>query len=119
MHMKRVDASILSSLTMPGAGIYSEKAYNKLGQAGFEKAPVSSGPFMVKKWVKGQELELVKNPYFWEKGKPYLDGVNILDIQDPNARTLKVESHEADIAEDIPYEQVSGLSHTSGVTVQT
>ena len=118
MHMKRVDVEVLSALMLPGAGIYSEKAFDQLGQAKFAQHPVTSGPFMIKDWIKGQELQLARNPYYWKTGEPYLDGVNILDIQDPNARTLKVESHEADVAEEIPYEQVAAVQHTSGLTVK-
>jgi peptide/nickel transport system substrate-binding protein len=118
MHMKRVDVEILSALMLPGAGIYSEQAFNRLGAATFAQHPVTSGAFMIKAWIKGQELELVRNPYYWKTGQPYLDGVNILDIQDPNARTLKVESHEAQVAEEIPYEQVAAVDHTSGLTVR-
>ncbi len=118
MHMKRVDVEVLSALMLPGAGIYSEKAFDQLGQAKFVQHPVTSGPFMIKDWIKGQELQLARNPYYWKTGEPYLDGVNILDIQDPNARTLKVESHEADVAEEIPYEQVAAVQHTSGLTVK-
>jgi peptide/nickel transport system substrate-binding protein len=118
MHMKRVDVEVLSALMLPGAGIYSEKAFDQLGAAKFAQHPVTSGAFMIKAWIKGQELELVRNPYYWKTGQPYLDGVNILDIQDPNARTLKVESHEAQVAEEIPYEQVAAVEHTSGLTVR-
>ena len=51
---KRVDVEVLSALMLPGAGvIYSEKAFDQLGQAKFVQHPVTSGPFMIKAWIEG------------------------------------------------------------------
>jgi peptide/nickel transport system substrate-binding protein len=49
----------------------------------FWQHPIGTGPFMVKQWIKGNELELVKNPHYWQKGKPYLDGVNFVPTTTP------------------------------------
>ena len=118
MHMKAVDASILNSLTVPGGGIVSKKAFETMGEEAFGKAPVGSGPFMVVSQTLGQDLKVAKNPYYWRTGQPFLDSVDFLTIQDPNARTLKIQSGEADIAENIPFDQVEQVDSTDGVKVQ-
>ena len=118
MHMKSVDASILNSLTLPGGGIISKKAFETMGEDAFGKKPVGSGPFMVESQTLGQDLKVVKNPYYWRTGQPYVDSVDFLTIPDPNARTLKIQSGEADIAENIPYDQVDQVNQTPGVKVQ-
>ena len=33
----------------------------------YDGIPVASGPYMVKKWVRGQQIELVRNPYYHGK----------------------------------------------------
>ena len=79
--------------------------------------PIGTGPFMVKQWIKGNELELVKNPYYWQKGKPYLDGVNFVSVPDDNTRLLQLESGSAQIDEFPAWSQVSELSSKPGITM--
>lgn len=38
-------------------------------------APVGLGPFKFEKWVSGQSISFVRNPYYWDAPKPYLDSV--------------------------------------------
>jgi oligopeptide transport system substrate-binding protein len=38
---------------------------------------VYNGPFVISKWVHGAELELVKNPLYWDAGKIQLDRLRI------------------------------------------
>ncbi|SFJ73658.1 peptide/nickel transport system substrate-binding protein [Bosea sp. OK403] len=47
-------------------------------------APVGLGPFKFDKWVSGQSITFVRNPYYWEAPKPYLDSVVFALI--PNAQ---------------------------------
>ncbi|MEJ5223698.1 MAG: peptide ABC transporter substrate-binding protein [Anaerolineales bacterium] len=41
----------------------------------YNRAPIGTGPWMVKNWSAGDFIELVPNPYYREEGKPYLDSV--------------------------------------------
>jgi len=43
----------------------------------FNRAPIGTGPWIVKEWQAGDHLTLVKNPNYREAGKPYLDSVII------------------------------------------
>jgi peptide/nickel transport system substrate-binding protein len=117
MHMKAIDASILATLSLPAGGIYPKKAFEEMGQEAFEKAPVGSGPFMVASQTLGQDLKVVKNPHYWRTGQPYLDAVDFLFIPDANARTLKIQSGEAHIAENIPYDLVGQVDAQDGISV--
>jgi peptide/nickel transport system substrate-binding protein len=83
----------------------------------FWQHPIGTGPFMVKQWIKGNELELVKNPYYWQKGKPYLNGVNFVSVPDDNTRLLQLESGSAQIDEFPAWSQVSELSAKPGITM--
>ena len=80
--------------------------------------PIGTGPFMVKQWIKGNDLELVKNPHYWQKGKPYLDGVNFVSVPDDNTRLLQLESGSAQIDEFPAWSQVSELQSKAGVTMK-
>ncbi|NEG55183.1 ABC transporter substrate-binding protein [Bifidobacterium platyrrhinorum] len=49
-----------------------EKADSKTRQT----KTVGTGPFTVSEWNHGVDLKLVKNKHYWEKGVPYLDGID-------------------------------------------
>ncbi len=56
--------------------------------------PIGTGPFKFQKWERGQYVELVRNPDYWNKGKPYLDRLIYRFIPDASARSAALESGE-------------------------
>ena len=80
---------------------------------GVRAEPVGSGPFVVDKWMRGQNLKMSRNPNYWRPGKPYLDGVEFDYITNDNTRILKLQSGEVDVAESIPFSQVDSLNKGS------
>jgi peptide/nickel transport system substrate-binding protein len=111
-------APLLSDLALFANGIIPANYGGETEQQFFEH-PISSGPFVVKKWVKGSYLDLVKNKYYWQKGKPYLDAVTIEDVPASNTRQLQLQSGSADVIEDPSYSSISQLDHQSGLTVDS
>src|SRR3954468_17819608 len=51
------------------------------------KKPVGTGPFKFQSFSPGQRSVFVKNPNYWETGKPYADQLVIIDFPDDTART--------------------------------
>lgn len=43
-----------------------------------EQTPIGTGPFKLVKAVQNQYLEAVRNPYYWDSPRPYLDGVTLV-----------------------------------------
>jgi peptide/nickel transport system substrate-binding protein len=72
---------------------------------------------MVTAWSRGTSLELARNPHYWDAPRPYLDGVLFEFVLDDNTRLLRLESGDADVAEDVPYSQVERLDAIDGITV--
>ncbi|MGE0751611.1 MAG: ABC transporter substrate-binding protein [Variibacter sp.] len=68
--------------------------------------PIGTGPFMFKSWSPGDRMELVKNPNYFEKGLPKLDGVTLLIVPEAAARMTALESGALDIVWSMPYESV-------------
>lgn len=66
--------------------------------------PVGSGPFMLEKWDRGSAVHLVKNPDYWQEGKPHLDGLIGQIIPQASARTLALLSGAIDM---VPYYYVA------------
>jgi peptide/nickel transport system substrate-binding protein len=113
---KVVDPAFLSKLTVPNAVIVPMKAVQADATA-FAENPVSSGPFMLKSWTRGQSLELVRNPNYWRTDQPYLDAITFNLVADDNARILRVQSGEAQLGDNIPLSQVSRLDGVQGLKV--
>jgi peptide/nickel transport system substrate-binding protein len=57
-------------------------------------APIATGPWKFKEWVRGSHFEYVKNEDYWRKGFPYLDRLIIRYVRDPAGRAAAMESGE-------------------------
>jgi peptide/nickel transport system substrate-binding protein len=73
---------------------------------------------MVGEWVPGDHITMVKNPNYWEEGKPYLDEVRFDYVPDDNSRMLRVQSGESHIGEGVPFSQVESLQGSEGLTIE-
>ena len=113
MKLKRPDGALLANLSVFPASITPKAVVTKLGDKAFAQKPVGGGPFVVDKWVRGQYLKMSRNPNYWRPGKPYLDGVEFDYVTNDNARILKLQSGEVDVAESIPFSQVDSLNKGS------
>ena len=82
-------APFLADIALFANGIIPK---NFAGQkrAEFYKHPIGTGPFMWDKRVVGQSVTFKRNPYYWQKGKPYLDAVKWTYVSDQNTRELQL-----------------------------
>jgi peptide/nickel transport system substrate-binding protein len=115
--LKKVDASFLNNLGVFVASIVPQKTVQAESFNAFSQHPIGSGPFMLKKWINGQVVELVKNPHYWNSKQPYLSGANLLYVPDDNTRILEIESGGLDVAESIPFAQIKQVQGMTGVRV--
>ncbi len=118
VNLDHVDASFLDNVSMFAAAILPKKAYEEAGEKEFSNNPIGTGPFKLKEYDRGQKTVLERNPMYWRSGQPYLDGIVFEYVPDANTRVLKIRSDEAEVADAIPYNQVSSLEGTEGVEVQ-
>ncbi len=93
------------------------KDYAGMTAAKFYDAPIGTGPFKWDHWTKGAELKLVKNPDYWQAGKPSLDSVTWKSVPDDNTRTLQLQGGQASINEFPPFSSVSQLKNSSTTKV--
>jgi peptide/nickel transport system substrate-binding protein len=100
------------TLNIPYAGfadIFAERQLRIVAkdEAGaLSTKPVGTGPFRFKSWTPGDRLGVEKNPDYFEKGLPKLDGVTMRIIPEAAARLAALESGEIDILWNLPYEAV-------------
>lgn len=85
---------VLASTNGFAAYIPSPKAVKEGTQ---DRAPVGTGPYKFKEWVAGDRLVVVKNPDYWQKGKPYLESVVFRTVPDMQTRFSGLRSGELDV----------------------
>src|SRR6266478_2550655 len=66
--------------------------------ASYRTGCVGTGPFKVKDWRKGEFVEYVKNPDYFVKGRPYLDGLRYLIIGERGTATAALQAGRVDTA---------------------
>ena len=72
-------------------------------------APIGTGPFRFKQWVRGAYMQLERNPNYWDHGKPYLDAVNYRFASDPSAVAAALETGAADFSTSLSLNDVARL----------
>ena len=107
-------APLLTALSTFAASIYSKANFEKWGvQAG--NHPMGTGAFALKNWNRGREVVLVRNPNYWQGGKPYLDSVVFRDVGDDNARTVQLASGDLGLIANVPANQVNQITSAGNV----
>ena len=74
----------------------------------FQKNPVGTGPFVMTSFTAQQNAKFKKNPTYWQKGLPYLDGLAFTYAND-QAQTLDLQSGSQDLQLSTPYQGSQAL----------
>jgi peptide/nickel transport system substrate-binding protein len=92
--LKHRSGSFVLSLASPWNFIYKADILAK-DPHWYETHVLGSGPFVFVEHVRGSHLTGKKNPTYWDKGKPYLDGFRAVFIKDTGARVAAIRSERA------------------------
>src|SRR6266480_3266340 len=92
--LKHPSAGLLSSLASPWNFIYKADILAK-DPRWYEKNIMGSGPFTFVEYVAGSHWVGKKNPNYFIKGRPYLDGYRAVVIRDTAPRVAAVRSAQA------------------------
>ena len=79
--------------------------------------PSGTGPFRFKSFTPGDKLELVKNPNYYEKGLPKLDGVVFRIMPENAARVAAMEAGDIDLMWNVPLESIDKMKGNPKITV--
>ena len=86
----------LTGVAHPANFIYPKK-YLDTDPHYFKTRALGSGPFKLKKYVRGSFVEMERNPDYWKKGHPYLDGIDWRVISNRSTRALAFVAGEFDM----------------------
>src|SRR2546422_458597 len=114
-------ASLLSNLASPWNVIYPKKYLDKDPNY-FKTNVVGSGPFKLKSYTRGSTFEGERNPDYFVKDRPYLDGYKFFISPETSVRAAAIRSGRAYIEfRDLPNAEVEAIRKQLGdkVVVQT
>ncbi|MED4584357.1 ABC transporter substrate-binding protein [Brevibacillus choshinensis] len=110
-------APLLSSLALFSSSIVSEKVVKEKGKDFLSDKEMGTGPFRLANWQRGQKVELEKNPDYWQTGKPYLDGVELVQVPEDTTRLFQLRAGDIDIASNVPFNTMEELKADPALTV--
>jgi peptide/nickel transport system substrate-binding protein len=94
--LKWPESSLLLNLASPWNWIYKADILAK-DMRWYEKNVMGTGAFTFVEHVKGSHWVGKKNPNYWDKGKPYLDGYRAIFISSSSAQVAAVRGERAHI----------------------
>jgi peptide/nickel transport system substrate-binding protein len=83
-HLKRPQPSVLAMLASGYSPIYP----CHVSAAQMRTHPIGTGPFKFVEMKQNESIKLAKNPDYWKKGLPYLDGIEYTIIRDRSTAEL-------------------------------
>ncbi|HTX56787.1 MAG TPA: ABC transporter substrate-binding protein, partial [Candidatus Acidoferrales bacterium] len=88
-----------------------------LNQAAFNSAPISSGPFILQRWDRGNSLTFVANPLYF-RGPPGLKEIVWKIIPNPSTLLNELRAHQIDLYPSVNEDEIDQLGSISGIVVQ-
>jgi peptide/nickel transport system substrate-binding protein len=125
LNLSRQDTLITTKIAANPFGlIMSPTAYDKAGSTDEARSrwaksnPVGTGPFKFVKWERDVKISFAKNDNYWQKGKPYLDGIEFTIIVNEATLLASFKAGELDVMYTENPENLSQLDQSGQYTMQ-
>ncbi len=106
--------ALFNAVVMPKAKVEAAGGWEK-----FMEQPIGAGPFILKEWKRGEYMDLVKNPNYWDAANITMDEIMIKTIVDDNARILALQAGEVDAINYPPFNRVTDLKADPNLQILT
>jgi peptide/nickel transport system substrate-binding protein len=80
----------------------SKKAYTTHDKDWLRSNFVGTGPFKLVEWKRDSHIKWERNKDYWQKDRPYLDGMEIRYVPDPVTASAMFQSKEVDMWTGVP-----------------
>jgi peptide/nickel transport system substrate-binding protein len=121
--LKEPFGPFLDLLTADNVGIQPKHIYEGIDpfKNPANLKPIGTGPFKFESWQTGQSISFVRNPDYWDQGKPYLEKIIFRIIPDSNTRTLALEAGDIDYipSYDMSINDAVRLKQSKGIIVKS
>jgi peptide/nickel transport system substrate-binding protein len=97
LNLSQPDYTVISNLGLSACCVISPTAYNKNGEQWAHFHPVGTGPFKLKSFDRDVSLAFEKFSDYWQKDRPYLDGVVFSFVKDQMVSAAALQKGEVDV----------------------
>lgn len=92
------------------------KYIKEVGNAGFARKPVGTGPFKFVEWVKDDHMTFAANEGYW-RGAPAIKRLIVKPIVESSSRMASLQTGAVDIASNVPPQMVEQLKADSKLNI--
>jgi len=114
--LKKPYAGFMAALDERPGFIVSPAAWQKYGKD-LGRNPVGTGMFQFVEWQSDDHVTLKRFDGYWDRGKPYLDGITYKVVTDPTVRDTMVRTGELDVTSEPDPKDVPVMEKSPGVKV--
>lgn len=80
--------------------------------------PIGTGPYMLENWASGSEIALVKNPNYWQEGKPHFERFVFKIVEEGTTRVTGLRTDELSMIGSVPPDQIEAVTGFENVNFQ-
>ena len=113
------DSTFLSNLAQFTGMMISPAAFKKNGEDWCTNNPVGTGPFQFVSRQQNVRLTYKKFDGYWQKGKPYLDKIEFVPIQDPMTKEFSLRKGEIDLMVTLSAKNLKALGNDGFVVLKS
>ena len=110
-------SAFINQLAHPAGVMICPKALEKYPGKQIAFHPCGTGPYTMAEYNPSEILHVVKNPNYWQKGLPKLDGITFKPVPENSTRVAMLRTGEAQFIFPVPPEQVKTLEGEPGIDV--
>ncbi len=100
-------------------GILSKQYHEEVGEEGYLKHPIGTGPFKFVEWLAGDRIVLEAFEDYWEEGYPKVDRLIYRPIPDTATRFAALINDDIDIVSNLGPEQADAIETAENVSLVT
>lgn len=116
LHLRQPDTSLPLSLS-DRAGMMCSPAAVAAAGANSDRAPVGTGMWKFVQWDNNSQIVLTRNPDYWRKGLPLLDGIRFQMIPELNTGLRSVVGGQNDFVYQVPSQLIAAAKRDAGLVV--
>lgn len=118
LKLKTPDPIALNYLCLTNFGVQSKSDWEAAGGTDgvSQTAKAATGQYILKEWVVGDHMELVRNDNYWGEKAPY-ETVTIRYISDASSRQMALQSGDVMAIDRVPQSQASTISGDANLSL--
>jgi peptide/nickel transport system substrate-binding protein len=108
----RLQLTEYNNMLVHGLGwvfMWSKQALSTKSPDWLRANPVGTGPFKLVEWKRDSHIKWERNKEYWQKGKPYLDGIEIRYIPEAMTASQMMQTKEAEMWTNTPLKDQTDL----------